>query len=231
MVSQRSNTSPHKEQLHHVRQRPRHPAQQGTRSYPAPRSSPSPKCPQAKTQAAVARESRVSKDARHRLGLKSARQGLLRRGIALSVDIGPGRDDAANGGLSSRTAAPIIKVEAVEIRSEKAAQIATCRKAGHTQQSEVLCQHPCAHRRRLLPYSDCVFGGCSHFRWTWVVQGTSMLFFCYSNLIRRFFLSYRCVATVTVWLPRTMCTTKPRMKISLLWSACPHEARSYGSPP
>ena len=42
---------------------------------------------------------------RHRLCLNSARQGL--RGIALSIDIGPGRNDAAKGGISSRKAAPI----------------------------------------------------------------------------------------------------------------------------
>ena len=93
-------------------------------------------------ETAVARESRVSKHARHPLGLNFARQGLLRRGVALSMDIGPGRSDAAKGGLSSRKAAPIIKVEGVEIRPEKTAQIATRRKAGHTSRRGVLSSRP-----------------------------------------------------------------------------------------
>ena len=95
-----------------------------------------------KVETAVAREGRVGKDARNRLCLDHGRQGFLRRGITHSINVGPGRNDAAKGRLSSRKAAPVVKIEGVEVCPEKAAQIPTGGKAGHISSRSMLSSRP-----------------------------------------------------------------------------------------
>ena len=56
-------------------------------------------------------EGRVLKELRHGLGLDLARQGLLERGVGLSIDTGARRDDSTQSALSSGKAAAVVKVE------------------------------------------------------------------------------------------------------------------------
>ena len=73
---------------------------------PSPRNATS-----VEVETAVTGEGRVSKSARHRLGLNLARQRLLRRRITLSTDVGTRRDNASKGVLGCSKVAPIIEVE------------------------------------------------------------------------------------------------------------------------
>ena len=93
-------------------------------------------------QTAVAREGGVSENARHGLGLDLARQRLLRWGIALSINVGTGRNDAPEGALGSGKVAPIVKVKGVKVRPEEAAQIAAGGETGHTRRRGVLSSTP-----------------------------------------------------------------------------------------
>ena len=69
-------------------------------------------------QTTMSGEGGVTKNAGHGLGLNLTREGLLGRGVTLSVNVGPGGDDSPQRVLGSRQVTTIIKVERILATAE-----------------------------------------------------------------------------------------------------------------
>ena len=87
-------------------------------------------------------KSGAPENAGHGLGLNHAGKGSLRRRIALSENVGLGRNNAAQGILGRSEMAAIVEVDRVESWPELAAQLPTGGKACDVGRRGVFCSTP-----------------------------------------------------------------------------------------